>query len=309
MMKFTKVHYDKLVAAHRNPKLPSGDKEKITRAIHVYNEWRNKLENIDGETVEEIVNSMVDLLNEYKLFIDLETIYDSKDNFLYRQKGQLKLDNTIIEEFLPILAYKCIKKKYDRVDFNIDAQTHTFSSVHFNSSLNNPGVGGGMKIKQKDQDFCISRKLYLKSSYSPNFTDENSVTTETNIGYIVAECKTNLDKTMFQEASATAHDLRVSVSGSKYFLLCDWLDMTPISTGITDIEEILILRKARRLGSNVRKNFSTVEGREENRDLYKTYLTDNPYDKDIMIRFVDHIFALIDEEDLIEEDILDLGYF
>ena len=42
---------------------------------------------------------MVGLLNEYKQYIDLNVIFDSDNNFLYRQKGQLKLDNTVIEEF------------------------------------------------------------------------------------------------------------------------------------------------------------------------------------------------------------------
>lgn len=51
---------------------------------------------------------------------------------------------------------------------------------------------------------------------------------ETNIAYLACECKTNLDKTMFQEASATALDLKSTVPSAKYLLLCEWLDMTPI---------------------------------------------------------------------------------
>jgi hypothetical protein len=48
---------------------------------------------------------------------------------------------------------------------------------------------------------------------------------------VVSECKTNLDKTMFQGACATAHDVKSSVSGARYYLLAEWLDMTPVSTG------------------------------------------------------------------------------
>lgn len=33
----------------------------------------------------------------------LDLIFDNLSDFLYRQKGQLKLDNSIIEEFLPWL--------------------------------------------------------------------------------------------------------------------------------------------------------------------------------------------------------------
>ncbi|WP_293152061.1 hypothetical protein [Okeania sp. SIO2C9] len=39
--------------------------------------------------------------NKYKRFIELDLIFDSSENFFYRQKWQLKLDNTILEEFLP----------------------------------------------------------------------------------------------------------------------------------------------------------------------------------------------------------------
>lgn len=306
----SRVHYDKLVAAcYENDKLPTNDRLRLEEAIEVYKKWYKQLINVQGNTVEEIVEKMVRLLNEYKLYIDLNLIFDSPEDFLYRQKGQLKLDNTIIEEFLPILVDKCIRKEYSDINFDIGSQTHTFSSVYFNSSLNKPEIGGGMEVKEKDQDFCISRKIYMKSSYSPNFGDDNSIVKATNIGYVVAECKTNLDKTMFQEASATAHDLKIAVSGSKYFLLCDWLDMTPISTGITDIEEILILRKARRIGSHKRKHYSKVEGRIKYREEYKGYLENNPYDYKIILRFVEHIFALIKEEELIESDILNIGYF
>ena len=129
------------------------------------------------------------------------------------------------------------------------------------------------------------------------------------MGYILAELKTNLDKTMYQEASATAHDVKLAVTGAKYFLLCDFLDMTPISTATTDIDEILIVRKAKRISSNIRKNYSTYAGRQRNREWYVNYLTQNPYSADIFKRFANHIFSQMRNEDLIEESVLQLGYF
>lgn len=48
---------------------------------------------------------------------------------------------------------------------------------------------------------------------------------ETHIAYVAAECKTNLDKTMFQEAAATALDVKSAVPGANYYLLCEWLDI------------------------------------------------------------------------------------
>lgn len=39
---------------------------------------------------------MVELLNEYRIYIDVDLVFDSQADFLYRQKGQLKLDNSVI---------------------------------------------------------------------------------------------------------------------------------------------------------------------------------------------------------------------
>jgi hypothetical protein len=50
------------------------------------------------------LKNLVRATNEYKNFIDLHFIFSSKNDFLYRQKGQLKLDNTILEECLPFLV-------------------------------------------------------------------------------------------------------------------------------------------------------------------------------------------------------------
>ena len=215
----------------------------------------------------------------------------------------------MIEEFLPIFVRKCIIKEFGKCDVDVGSQTATFSSAYFASSLSSPAVGGGLNIKTKDQDFSMSRTLYLRSSYTPTFDTEKTVTVTTHLGYVMAELKTNLDKTMFQEASATAHDIKLAVTGAKYYLLCDFLDMTPISTATTDIDEILIVRKAKRISSNIRKEFSTFAGRQANRRWYMEYLTNNPYSADIFKRFIDHIFSQMKNEDLIEESVLDLGYF
>ena len=303
------THGEKIVAAMDSAKLPNSDKSRLEEALQKYDEWVSALEAADAPTVDELIEKLVGLLNEYKFYIDIDLIFDSTEYFLYRQKGQLKLDNTVIEEFLPIFVRKCIIKEFGKCDVEVGSQTATFSSAYFASSLSSPAIGGGLSIKTKDQDFSMSRALYLRSSYTPTFDSEKTVTVTTHLGYVMAELKTNLDKTMYQEASATAHDIKLAVTGAKYYLLCDFLDMTPISTATTDIDEILIVRKAKRISSNVRKEFSTYAGRQAHRAWYIDYLTKNPYSPDIFKRFVDHIFSQMKNEDLIEESVLDLGYF
>lgn len=303
------VHGEKLVAALNSDKLPNEDIPMLENAIKKYDEWIISLNNVEGDSMEEIITKMVSLLNEYKFFIDVNLIFDSKQDFLYRQKGQLKLDNTITEEFMSILAQKCLSNEEGISDIIIDSQTPTFSSIYFTSSLSVPGVGGNMNVKTKDQDFSLSRALYLKASYSPNFEDNITIREKTYLGYVLAELKTNLDKTMFQEASATSHDVKQAVTGAKYYLLCDWLDMTPISTSTTDIDEILIMRKAKRISSNDRKKFSTYKGRQSKRDFYVNYLKDNPYSPQIFIRFMNHILSQLKDEKIEEVNVLENGYF
>lgn len=303
------VHGEKIVAAIDSEKMPATDIHRLKDALVKYDEWVKKLNEASGNTLDELIENMVSLLNDYKLYIDVDLIFDSTEDFLYRQKGQLKLDNTVIEEFMPIFVRKCIEHECGTCDVEVGSQTPTFSSVYFESSLSNPVKGGGINIKTKDQDFSMSRKLYLRSSYDPDFKKEKTVTLETHLGYVLSEMKTNLDKTMFQEASATAHDIKLAVTGAKYYLLCDFLDMTPISTTTTDIDEILITRKAKRISSNIRSKFSTSAGRIAKREWYVAYLKNNPYATDIFKRYIGHILSQLNNEELIEESVLEVGYF
>lgn len=100
-------HLDKLNVLLDNDKLPINDRERIGHAIEKYHNWIQTMTAIEGEQ-SVVINCLVSSLSEYKQFIDLNTIFDSESDFLYRQKGQLKLDNAVIEEFLPHLISKSL---------------------------------------------------------------------------------------------------------------------------------------------------------------------------------------------------------
>ena len=87
-MDFPAPHGDKLRALLGNRKLPAGDRPGVHTAIERYEVWIEELGRIEGAG-EHLVEPMVEALNRYKLSIDLDLIFDSKDDFLYRQKGQL----------------------------------------------------------------------------------------------------------------------------------------------------------------------------------------------------------------------------
>jgi Bpu10I restriction endonuclease len=308
MNNYPTPHQEKLLSLLENDKLPRKDQVRVELALKFYHKWIGLLNQVTEYNYhpDKTLIKLIKLLNIYKFYIDVNLIFDSPDDFLYRQKGQLKVDNSIIEEFLPRLTHPILIPELEILEVEIGPIT-AFSSIYFESSLNRFAVGGGIKIQNKAQDFAISKPLFLKASHSSNFTD--SIMVETNLAYLVAECKTNLDKTMFQEGCATAHDLKSAVPGAKYFLLCEWLDMTPISTAPTDIDQVLILRKSRRINSNKRKEFSTFSGRQKNRNYYVSYLQQNPFRVEIFKHLINNIRMILNQDNPQESDVLELGYF
>ncbi len=304
-MPMPQPHLEKLNATLANTKLPAVDKPRVQAAIERYGQWLSDLNQAISHPSEDLLAEMVRLMNDYKTYVDVDLIFDSTENFLYRQKGQLKLDNSIIEEFLPWLVRPPLVSNLG--DDVFVGPKRCFSAIYFMSGITRPERGGGLKIRAKDQDFTVSRRLYVRTSHREDFA--SFAQDNTYLAYIAAEMKTNLDKTMFQEACATAHDVKSAVPGSKYYLICEWLDMTPLSTAPTDIDEALIMRKAKRVNSNVRKHFSTSAGRQDARAMFTDYLSVNPLRVEVFQRLLDHINGLLDETEPVEADVLEQGFF
>jgi DNA modification methylase len=303
MLQLPTPHYDKLMACLNNTRLPIADRDKVTEAQNKYQQWIQELASVESgkpDTVEKLVEAT----NRYKRFVELDLIFDSSDNFLYRQKGQLKLDNTILEEFLPQLIYRSLKGIDD--SFEIGPKS-TFAGLSFLSSLGNPGQGGEPTLRTKNQDFVLGKKLYLKTSFDREFT--NSRLVESHLGYICAECKTNLDKTMFQEAVATSRDLKIAVPSSLYFLVCEFLDMTPVSIISTQIDDVLIVRKCRRMSANIRQEYRTPESRREYRQEYADFIDASKYYPDVFQRMIDKIQTLVSDTAPGVQQVLKRGHF
>ena len=304
-MSFPTPHGDKLRALLENAKLPTADRRRVATAIKTYDRWLAEMTTFEGEG-EDLIDPLVNSLNRYKTTVDLHLVFDSPKNFLYRQKGQLKLDNTVIEEFLPWLVGRVFA---DRIDGQglILGPINAFSHLRFETGILDGEPGTGMAVRSKDQDFALARPLHLKSSHNSDYSQ--STEASTGLAYPAAEIKTNLDKTMFQEASARARDLTLAMPNSKYFLLCEWLDMTPISASATAIEEVIVLRKARRLGADMRSSFSSAQGRAANRAVLQEHLAQHPLAASSFRRFLYHIDRMLGDAQGSEQDVLGRGWF
>ena len=296
-------HRDKLEALLENKRLPSDDRGQVEEALRRYGDWIGEIETVE-KGQKDAVQKLVEATNRYRNFIDLDLIFDSRQDFLYRQKGQLKLDNTIIEEFLPHLFYRGLSLR-DGI-FELGPR-QTFAGLSFASSLAEPGVGGHPRLRTKNQDFILGKRLYMMLSFDKDFRDAERV--ESHLGYVCAECKVNLDKTMFQEAVATSRDLKTAVPSSLYFLVCEFLDMTPVSLVVTHIDDVLIVRKAKRMSANLRQEFRTADERQARRAEYVRFLKSSEYCADVFQRMIDKIQLALDASAPETDDVLSRGHF
>lgn len=296
-------HLDKLTAILENRRLPLTDKPRVQEALHRYHEWIKGLEAVKpGE--KGAVQRLVDATNRYKMFVELDLIFDSPGDFLYRQKGQLKLGNTILEEFLPQLFHRGLALADNTLDLG---PRKTFAGLSFSSSLADTGTGGRPVLRTKDKDFILGKRLYMMTSFHKDFHDAEQV--ESHLGYVCVECKTNLDKTMFQEAVATSRDLKIAVPSSLYFLVCEFLDMTPVSITSTHIDDVLIVKKAKRMSSSMRQEYRSAKERQVHREEYVEFLESAKYYADVFQRMIDRIQRAIDDTAPEMDSVLRRGHF
>jgi hypothetical protein len=139
-------------------------------------------------------------------------------------------------------------------------------------------------LKTKDQDFVIGAEVHYKFSPTVAFNAEDTAAGSFVLAVVAAECKVNLDKTMFQEAAGTASRLKTGCPIAKYFVLVEYLDMEPEDCRLTDIDNVFLLRHARRLPFEKRNIISEVEYQHKN----------FPIDAEIIWRFIQEIQAFVD---------------
>ncbi|MGA2035411.1 MAG: Bpu10I family restriction endonuclease [Thermoguttaceae bacterium] len=295
---------DKLLA---NRKLPTPDKERVHAAKVKYQTWVKAMDDLTLEG-ESLLAKLVDLLNEYKLFIEIDLIYDSPDDFLYRQSGQHKVGNSILEEFLPRLADTRLVPGLALLPSYIVGPQSAFAAFTVIGNVHTP-LEGSIFIKEKNQDYAISKRLYLKASTTPTFEQGTALDISMNVAYLAAECKTNLDKTMFNEGLETSRALKQAVASARYLLICEWLDMKPIDSKLTSIDEAIILRW-RRLPSDFREQLDSVVGRKNARAEFVKHLGDHPLKLEAFQRIVMHLNQVFPPSvELDETTVLERGYF
>lgn len=275
-------HHDKLIAAISNPKC-SADTKLLQEVFERYKDWAKSIKSLTSFG-QDRVNQMVNMLNEYKDFLEVDIIARRGSAFLKRSKGQLKLDNSVLEEFLIYLVDDKIIKGLPS-SFKIDCGPHTaFMSLCFRpEGIESLGKKPSIVLKQKDQDFTIGKKIHYQFSPSSTFENNKTTTGELYLSVFAAEIKVNYDKTMFQECAGTASRLKQGCPIAKYYALVEYLDMLPEDCRLTEMDNVFLLRKAKRLPVNKRPVLAEVEKQHKN----------FPIAKDVIWNFVQEMQSFV----------------
>lgn len=275
-------HKEKLLAAIENPKC-ANDIELLKDALTAYEEWIRKTKSLKMKKKARVIK-MTRLLNQYKDYLEVELIAKRGSDFIKRQKGQLKLDNSVLEEFLIHLIAPYILTGLPSFDLEVGPQT-AFMSLSFTpSSLSSLDGKPEVVLKLKDQDFAIGKTIHYKFSSDSQFNAAKTNQGSLYLAVLAAECKVNLDKTMFQESAGTAARLKQGCPVSKYYLLVEYLDMTPEDSRLTEIDNVFLLRRAKRLPFEKRAVLQAVKKQHQQ----------FPIDSEIVWRFVQEIQNFID---------------
>jgi hypothetical protein len=164
-------HKEKLLAALDNPKCRQ-DRHVLEKSIKLYEEWIKRLAGLTSKGKKR-VEEMVKVLNWYKDEFEVELIMKQGSDFLKRQKGQLKLDSSILEEFLIYLINCDIISGVDNIEcLKIGPSNALMSFAFFPESIEKLTERPNIVIKAKDQDFAIGTEIHYKFSTKEDFTRE-----------------------------------------------------------------------------------------------------------------------------------------
>ena len=276
------IHKEKIMAALDNPKAKA-DIDLLKEALAAYEKWTSLMASLSskGETR---VQEMTALLNEYKDYLEVELIATRGSDFLKRQKGQLKLDNSVMEEFLIHLVHPAIINNLPKFDLETGPHTAFMSLAFRPSTVANLNDKPEVIIKEKDQDFTIGKAIHYMFSSDAGFPSRKTVSGRFHLAVLAAECKVNYDKTMFQECAGTATRLKHGCPIAKYYALVEYLDMQPEDVRLTDIDNVFLLRKAKRLPFEKRASLDEV----------KALHRECPIQPDVILKFVNEIQSFID---------------
>ena len=220
-----------------------------------YNQWKSANEELVGPTADagandsEIIAERVRLLNDYKEFLDQQHYaekFDSRSN----------LHSSVLEEFMYYLFRDIVRGISTTA---LIGKSHSFKDVFFRAPAYKEMVKTPHALVEiKDHDFAIG------ASVKATMKCEGSVTAEEHnwdIPAVATECKTYLHKTMLQDVSTAAEQLKQKNPNAMYIVVAEWLKLTEsVNLKKYKIDQIYVLRKQK----NTDREFRYDAGYQKN---------------------------------------------
>lgn len=203
-----------------------------------YDIWKAENEDLKGPIATpadkdaEIITKRVQLLNDYKDFVDQQHYaekFDSRSN----------LHSSILEEFMFYLFRDLV---YSISKNALIGKSHSFKDVFFRAGSFKDMVKSPCALFEvKDHDFAIGASV--KATMLCKGETEAEIY-DWDIPAIAIECKTYLDKTMLQDVSTAAEQLKQKNPNAMYIVIAEWLKLTEsVNLKKYKIDQIYILRK------------------------------------------------------------------
>jgi Bpu10I restriction endonuclease len=203
-----------------------------------YDRWKTANEILKGpvsvksQNDSEIIIERVRLLNEYKDFLDQQHYaekFDSRSN----------LHSSVLEEFLYFLFRDLV---FGISRSALIGKSHSFKDVFFRAPSYEAMVKTSHALVEiKDHDFAIGVNIKATMQCDGSSIVENH---DWDIPAIAIECKTYLDKTMLQDVSTAADQLKQKNPNAMYIVVAEWLKLTEsVNLKKYKIDRIYVLRK------------------------------------------------------------------
>ncbi len=127
-------------------------------------------------------------------------------------------------------------------EFALIGKSHSFKDIFFRAtSYNQMILTPYALIERKDHDFAIGVTVNAVMKCLGSEVPEEH---DWDIPAVAIECKTYLDKTMLQDASTAAEQLKQKNPNAVYIVIAEWLKLTDaVNLKKFKIDQIYVLRK------------------------------------------------------------------
>ncbi len=227
----------------------------LTEIRKRYDQWKKANETLKGpvsllvESDAQVVAERVRLLNEYKDFLDQQRYaekFDSRSN----------LHSSVLEEFMYYLLSDLVR---DISENALIGKSHSFKDVFFRATSYRGMIHAPHALVEiKDHDFAIGASV--KASIQCRGSETSEIH-DWDIPAVAIECKTYLDKTMLQDVSTAAEQLKKVNPNAMYIVVAEWLKLTEsVNLKKYKIDQIYVLRKQK----NTDREFRYETGYQKN---------------------------------------------